>query len=269
MRTSSWHLQNELVKGQAFIFKNWVMAKRNVFTVFEILFWPVVSFFSVGLLTEFAGLASQMRAFVLVGVVSLSTVQVCQLDVAYVLLYDVWSKAVKHGFTAPVGIRHLFLGSLVVGMIRGSAVFFLLMGASFYVFGFDFTLPGAGPLLVFLLGLFLCAATVGLLVCILVLVFGNRADVAAWSLVSLMLLICGIYYPITLLPYWVGVISAGIPLTYFLEYFRQFYGFTPNYSQILAKGFLLVFIYLFAEIILMKSAIRNAKKRGLLLKLSE
>ncbi len=266
---SSLLLRDEITKTQAFVFKNWIMAKRNAFTFVEVLFWPVVSFLSVGLLAEFAELNQEMKGFILVGVVSMSAVQVCQLDVSYSLLYDVWSKAVKHGFTAPVGIRHLFLGSLVVGMIRGSAVFFLLMGASFYVFGFDFTLPGAGPLLVFLLGLFLCAATVGLLVCILVLVFGNRADVAAWSLVSLMLLICGIYYPITLLPYWVGVISAGIPLTYFLEYFRQFYGFTPNYSQILAKGFLLVFIYLFAEIILMKSAIRNAKKRGLLLKLSE
>ncbi|HSR11806.1 MAG TPA: ABC transporter permease [Thermodesulfobacteriota bacterium] len=262
-------LQSELIKGQAFIFKNWVMAKRNIFTVFEILFWPVVNFFSVGLLTQFAALSPQMTAFVLVGIVSLSTVQVCQLDVAYVLLYDVWSKAVKHGFAAPVGIRHLFLGSLVVGMTRGSAVFFLLMGASYYFFGFDFTLPGAGPVLLFVSGLFLCAASVGLLVCILVLVFGNRADVAAWSLVSLMLLVCGIYYPISLLPSWVGNISAVIPLTYFLEYFRHFYGFPSNFSQIPVKGFALAFLYIVVEIILMKSAIRSAKKRGVLLKLSE
>lgn len=262
-------LQDELVKTQAFFFKNWVMAKRNLFTVFEILFWPVVGFFSVGLLTEFAGLPESMKAFILVGVVAMGSIQVCQLDVAYVLLYDVWSKAIKHGFIAPVGIRHLLVGSLLVGMLRGGAVFLILMGASYFFFGFDFILPGKGPLLLFLLGLFLCAAMVGMLVCILVLIFGNRADVAAWSLVSLMLLVCGIYYPVSVLPQWVVFIAEIIPLTYFLEYFRQFYGFEPIFSNALAKGYLLVLIYLVLEIFFMQAALNRAKKSGLLLKLSE
>jgi ABC-2 type transport system permease protein len=262
-------LPSESIKTRAFIYKNWTMAKRNIFTLFEILFWPVVGFLSVGLLTEFAGMQSQMKAFILVGVVSMGTIQVCQLDVAYVILYDVWSKAVKHGFIAPVGIRHLLLGSLIVGMARGSAVFFILMGASYAFFNFDFRIPGIGPLGLFLFGLFLCAASVGVLVCILVLIFGNRADVAAWSLVSLMLLVCGIYYPISILPEWVVPIAAAIPLTYYLEYFRQFYGFTPIFSNPLAKGYILVLAYLLGEIFLMKVALRRAKKTGLLLKLSE
>lgn len=266
---SSLRLQDELIKTQAFIFKNWVMAKRNIFTVFEILFWPVVGFLSVGLLTEFAGLPPQMKAFILVGVVAMGSVQVCQLDVAYVLLYDVWSKALKHGFIAPVGIRHLLIGSLLVGMARGGAVFFILMGASYFLFGFDFTVPGVQPLAIFLLGLFLCAATVGMLVCILVLIFGNRADVAAWSLVSLMLLICGVYYPVTVLPQWAVYAAEIIPLTYFLEYFRQFYGFPLIFSHPLAKGYILVLTYLLLEIFLMGAALRRAKKTGLLLKLSE
>jgi ABC-2 type transport system permease protein len=269
LKTSSSLLQDERIKTQAFVYKNWTMAKRNVFTLLEILFWPVVGFLSVGLLTEFAAMQPEMKAFVLVGVVSMGTVQVCQLDVAYVLLYDVWSKALKHGFIAPTGVRHLLLGSLVVGMARGGAVFFILMGASYAFFQFDFRVPGAGPLALFLFGLFLSAATVGVLVCILVLVFGNRADVAAWSLVSLMLLVCGIYYPVSILPGWAVPIAAIIPLTYLLEYFRQFYGFTPVFSNPLAKGYILVLGYLLGEILLMKVALRRAKKTGLLLKLSE
>jgi len=269
LKTSSSLLQDERVKTQAFVYKNWTMAKRNVFTLLEILFWPVVGFLSVGLLTEFAAMQPEMKAFVLVGVVSMGTVQVCQLDVAYVLLYDVWSKALKHGFIAPTGVRHLLLGSLVVGMARGGAVFFILMGASYAFFQFDFRVPGAGPLILFLFGLFLSAATVGVLVCILVLVFGNRADVAAWSLVSLMLLVCGVYYPVSILPGWAVPIAAMIPLTYLLEYFRQFYGFKPVFSNPLAKGYILVLAYLLVEIFLMKMALRRAKKTGLLLKLSE
>jgi len=262
-------LQGEITKTRAFVTKNWIMTKRNIFTLLEILFWPTVGFLSVGLLAEFAALQPEMKAFILVGVVSMSAVQVCQLDVAYVLLYDVWSKAVKHGFIAPVGIRHLLFGSLIVGILRGGTVFFILMGASYLFFDFDFTIPGPGPILLFLFGLFLNAGAVGILVCILLLTFGNRAEVAAWSLVSLMLLLCGIYYPVSILPNWVRAISEMIPLTYFLEYFRSFYGFEPIFSHVLAKGYAMVLSCLVLEILVMKAALRRAKRTGMLLKLSE
>jgi ABC-2 type transport system permease protein len=266
---SLWHLHAEISKTRAFVFKNWIMAKRNVFTLFEILFWPLVGFLSVGLLAQFADLQPEMKAFILVGIVSMSCVQVCQLDVAYALLYDVWSKALKHGFIAPVGTRHLLLGSLIVGMIRGGSVFLILMAASYLFFGFDVTVPGVGPMCLFTLGLFLSAAMVGMLVCILVLTLGNRAEVAAWSLVSLMLLLCGIYYPVSILPGWIRPMAETIPLTYFLEYFRAFYSFAPTFSHALLRGYALVLVYLTAELFLMKAALRRAKRKGMLLKLSE
>jgi len=196
-------------------------------------------------------------------------VQVCQLDVSYALLYDVWSKAVKHGFIAPVGIRHLLLGSLIMGVIRGTVVFLILMVASLLLFKFNFMVPGIAPFSLFALGLFLNGAMVGMLVSILVLIFGNRAEVAAWSLVSLMLLVCGIYYPVSILPRWVMLGAELIPLTYFLEYFRQFYGFRPTFSHVLARGYLMVLAYLCLEVFLMKVALRRAKRKGTLLKLSE
>jgi ABC-2 type transport system permease protein len=269
LRMSLSLIQDEITKTWAFVFKNWIMTKRNAFTIFEILFWPVVGFLSVGLLAEFAALQAQMKAFILVGVISMSALQVCQLDVAYVLLYDVWSKAVKHEFIAPVGIRHMLLGSMMVGIVRGGVVYFLLMGVSYFIFDFDFMIPGTVPMLIFLAGLFLSAAIVGMLVCILVLVFGNRAEVAAWSLVSLLFLVCGVYYPVSILPQWVAALAELVPLTYFLEFFRSFYGFQPTFSHILIKGYALAVVLLLIEVFFMKAALHRAKRKGLLLKLSE
>lgn len=251
------------------MFKNWIMAKRNLFTLFEILFWPSVSFLSVGLLAEFIKLQPRMKAFVLVGVVAMSTVQVCQLDVAYALLYDVWSKALKHGFIAPVSTRHLLIGSLFVGILRGGLVFLTLIAASHIIFDFNFATPGVLPICLFLVGLFLSSAMIGILVSILVLTVGNRAEVAAWSLVSLMLLICGIYYPVSILPSWIIVFAKLMPITYFLEYYRGFYGFEPAFSHVLLKGYATVMAYLFLEVYLMKVSLKRAKRKGILLKLSE
>src|SRR2546427_6430039 len=102
---------------------------------------------SHGLLTRFLDLTPQMTAFILVGTVALSAVQVCQLDVAYAVLFDIWSKSMKHQFLTPVRIHHLALGSWLVGVGRGVIVWALMAviggGALRFLFLRARTPPGA------------------------------------------------------------------------------------------------------------------------------
>lgn len=84
-----------------------------------------------------------------------------------------------------------------------------------------------------------------------------------------MALIGGIYYPLSILPYPLPEIARTVPLTYFLEYFRSFYGFEREASHILGLGFGLVGLYLIIEAVLLKWVIRYARKSGTFIKLSE
>jgi ABC-2 type transport system permease protein len=263
------NFQKSLIQIKAFAFKNWVVTKRNFFSLSEVLFWPLVGLFSVGLLTIFLDLDESMRGFILIGVMSISLLQVCQIDVAYALLYDLWAKSMKHTFIAPIHPFQLISGSWLIGMARSGFVFFLLSLSSLIAFGFDFFLPGGVPLFLYLFGLFLIAVFIGTGVCILVLLFGYKAEVAAWSITSLMALICGIYYPISILPAPLQQIAQAIPLAYFLEYFRSFYGFKTEINDLLARGFGLVGIYLILEALLLRWVIHHARKSGTFVKLSE
>src|SRR5215831_17491828 len=106
-RRSSLNWRGELLAAWAVAVRNAVMGMRNVFFFFELLFWPIVGVLSIGLMTRFLGLTPEQGAFVLVGTIALSVINVCQLEVAYAMLLDVWSKSVKHQFVAPIGVRHL------------------------------------------------------------------------------------------------------------------------------------------------------------------
>jgi ABC-2 type transport system permease protein len=262
-------LRAEWLRTWAFAYRNLIMARRNVFFVFELTFWPGVAMLSHGLLTRFLDLTPQMTAFILVGTVALSAVQVCQLDVAYVVLFDIWSKSVKHQFLTPVGIRHLALGAWLVGVGRGLVVWALMALIGTRAFGFDFM--GAGPLAVaaFLGGCFLTALAVGLGVCTLVLLFGTRAETSAWAAVNFIMMLAGIYYPVSVLPGWAGAVSALIPLTYFLDAFRAGYGFPTEFRSPALTGFALAALYLALAHAALAAAVSRARRTGLLLKLSE
>jgi ABC-2 type transport system permease protein len=262
-------LAGELVKVSAFFLRNWRMTRRNVFTVFEIVFWPIVNLLSVGLLTTFLGATPETVVFVLVGTFALSTVQVCQLDVAYAVLFDMWAKSVKHQLVAPIRPWHLVLGSWLMGLVRGTAVFALQAAVSHWAFGVDVLAHGPGPAVALLAGLLLSAAGVGLLVSTLLMLFGLRAEVSAWSGVSLVLLLCGVYYPVSLLPAPLQAVAAGVPLTHFLEAFRAHLGYAPLFTTPLLRGYGLAAVYLAGGYALFAWAIQRARQTGMLLKLSD
>ena len=215
----------------------------------------------------FLGFKGGIMNFVLTGAMTSGIVQVTQLDVAYSVLYDVWSKSSKHTFLAPITHLHYIIGGWLVGVIRGTLVFALMYVFSRYYF--SFSLPSFTTTCVFLTGVFLNAALLGMAVCFLVILFGQKVDIIAWASVALIMLFCGIYYPVTSLPPAARYISQLIPLTYFLDYFRAGYGFQPVFSRGLLKGFIEIIFYAVVLLGCLDWAYAQSRKTGMILRLSE
>jgi len=256
-----------LLRILAFAYRDWLFAKRNIFAVVEMLFWPIVGMLSIGLLGNFLQLERSQQAFILTGAIVLGTLQVSQLDVAYALLHDIWSKSVKHTFLTPTGVVEYLVGPWFVGIVRGSVVFAIL--AEFSIHAFHFYLPGAVPTLVLLSGIFLNALLMGGLVGVLVLQYGQKAEISAWTFAYLFILVAGIYYPVNELPPFFYHVALFIPLTYFLEYFRSFYGHSAHLAYPLLKGYIVVAIGLVGIFALLNLSLARARQSGVLLKLSE
>ncbi|HXU88308.1 MAG TPA: ABC transporter permease [Methylomirabilota bacterium] len=263
----SW--RGEALAVWAVVVRNAIMASRNVFFFFELLFWPIVGVVSIGFMTRFLALTPAQGSFVLIGTIALSVVNVCQLEVAYAVLMDVWSKSIKHQFLAPIGIRHLTLGSWLVGIVRGLLVFILVAALGGWAFGFRVLEPGLAAVAIFLLGCFVNAWIVGVFVCALITLFGNRAEAFAWASVNLVLMLAGIYYPVSVLPDSAAAIAKAIPLTYFLDAYRSHFGFATEFAAPITTGLVLSAFYAMAAHAAFWAAIQRARRTGLLLKMSE
>lgn len=249
-----------------FAYRNWLVVRRNVFTVFELVFWPFFGMAAVGILAGAAELGETFLAVLLTGAMAVAVLQVAQADVAYVLLFDAWGKSLKHTFLAPVEARHYVAGAWLVGMFRGLLVFAGLALFAQWAFGLDLGRPGAGPWALFLAGFFLNAAALGALTCALLLVFGLRAEVAAWSLSLLMVFLSGFYAPASAYPEPLFALSRALPTSHLLEYVRSFYGGPPGD---IASGLSLSVLFLALSGLALWGAAERTKRTGMVLKLSE
>jgi len=252
---------------KAFTYRNYIFAIRNFFAMTEIFFWPVTGIISIGLMSGFLNLSGHYINFLLAGAIISGVLQVAQLDVAYGFLYDVWSKSLKQTYIAPVKNYDFIIGSWIVGVARGIIAFIILVFIAGWIF--KFKLPGAVYMLPAMAGIYLSAMIIGMIVILSILLFGQRIDIIAWMISVLMMLVCGIYYPVTYLPGSIVAVAKMLPLTYFLEYFRLGYGFELSFSNPLLKGFILSFIYIILLYFGIEIAYDRARRTGMIVKLSE
>jgi len=60
-----------------------------------------------------------------------------------------------------------------------------------------------------------------------------------------------------------------VPITHFLEFFRQFYGFKAHTPYPLLTGFALTFLYILISLHFLSQAYTRARKKGIVIRLSE
>jgi ABC-2 type transport system permease protein len=261
-------LQRGLSEIFAFAYRNYALTKNEFYAIFEMLFWPLVSLISVGLLGEFLYLDREAVAFILIGVITLSVVQIAQIDVTYVMLLDMWSMSLKYTIVTPAPFYRMVTGAWLFGSLRGVISLALLILLSAWLFGFTLTLP-ATAMAAFVLGILLSAMLIGIFNCILILVFGRRAEIFAWTLSAIVMIFCGIYYPVTILPEPFRAIGLMIPITHYLEFFRSFYGFQSIFPDPLLIAFAETLVYLALLLVVAEISMLRARRTGLVLKLSD
>jgi len=266
--------QAPLVAGQAwmnraaaFTIRSAIFAVRNLFVMTDVFFWPMVSLLSIGLMAKFIQLGPQTLGFVMTGTLAAGVLQIVQLDVGYTMLYELWSKSLKHTLLTPVGVAEGVVGTWAVGIVRGLIAFVLLSAAA--AGGFGFHLPGFLTTVGFLFGLFACAFILGILVNILILSFGQKVEITAWMCGQLFMIICGIYYPVDILPKFFQYLALMVPITHFLEFFRQAYGFKAHTPYPFLSGISLTFLYIMLSLHFLGRAYTRARKKGIIIRLSE
>ena len=132
---------------------------------------------------------------------------------------DVWSRNFLNFFATPLRISE-YLGGLVVSSVATSSVGLAVMLAlSTLVFGLSFFSYGL-IMLPILLVLFVFGIALGILGAAIVLRWGPAAEWFIWPIPAMVAPFAGVFYPISILPRWMRVVSRALPPAYVFECLR-------------------------------------------------
>jgi len=240
------------------------------------LFYSIVSVLSIGFLASGLGALGaeggtfdlrKAQLYLLIGALLWGYLSLVFMEAAYAIAWERWEGTIEYTFMAPVRRATHLMGICLFAIVYGLARTFVVLLVAIAIFNIDFSHANiAGALFVLAASM---APLVGLaiLTSVLPLLSPQKGEQMSFAVQGFMLLVSGVYYPLSVLPLPLQAAGAISPLTYALSGMRTSLldGATvgdqlPTAGILLAMGAVLIplgfGVFTWAE--------RRAKRLGLL-----
>lgn len=189
----------------------------------ELVYWPVLNLLTWGFLQTYAMNAANGTLFAAGALVSgLLLWEVLfrgQLGFSISFLEEIWSRNLANLLMSPLrpvefvaALMAMSLVRLVIGLTPA-----VVLAVAF--FGLDLVRLGIGLVAFFAL-LVITGWAVALLVAGVILRHGLGAESLAWTVLFLFWPLCCVYYPLSVLPWWLKPAALALPPTYVFEGMR-------------------------------------------------
>ncbi len=231
--------------------------------LFDILYWPILDVLIWGFMTFFISGISEFNIInsIMGGIVLWLFFWRGSQDLVVYLLEFYWSRSVYHLFVSPVKQSELVVSLCIFGIIRSLISFVLVSIIGYFLYSFN-VLNLSYQIFFFIGVLFIISWSVGLLISSLLLRFGTRIQVLAWSVVWIIQPFSCVFYPLSALPTWAAKIAAVNPLTTIFEGMRVLVqGGTVDltilwYPLVVGLGLLGITSFIFTR------SMKSAKRQG-------
>jgi ABC-2 type transport system permease protein len=257
----------------------WAMMLRYLYLLrsswprtLELVYWPTIQVILWGLMSRFLMTNSSWVARaggVLLAAVMLWDVMFRgQLGVSVSFLEEMWSRNLGHLFATPLRpyewVISLIFMSFVrvgIGVVPAALIAIPLYHYSIFTLG--------PPLLAFFALLIVMGWAMGLAICGLILRHGLGAESIAWFAVFIIAPVSCIYYPVSILPWWLRDVAWCLPSTHVFEGMRavMFRHQFPLDHFVTAIGLDILFLAGGGAIFMIY--MRQARRRGALMQMGE
>jgi ABC-2 type transport system permease protein len=200
-----------------------LLIRRDPSRVIDLAYWPFIDIAIWGFLTYFvsrsgAKLPNALAVFLGAAILWNLFLRAAQ-DVSVSFLDDVWARSLVTLFASPLTFAEFGIALALVGAIKVVLALWVMAAVAWLLYAFNvFTLGWA--LLPFAGNLVLFGWTLGLVSLAVVLRFGGRWAILAWSIPFLMMPISSVFYPESVLPPLVRKLAWCVPANHVFEGMR-------------------------------------------------
>ncbi|HET8628769.1 MAG TPA: ABC transporter permease [Thermomicrobiales bacterium] len=212
----------EVRSSYAFVERNWNLTRRYWGWEIAFFIYRLASSLSVVYIGKAQGASGrELIVFLTVGTLVWEYLSAVFSNIGEMIQWERWEGTIEYTLMAPIRRTTQMLGTSVFAVLYGLVRTLLLFGAIALFFDLDLSRADYFSATVVLLAGSLSFIGIGIMASTLPLLFTERGGQMVFIIGSLLLLVSGVYYPITVLPGWMQAIAKVSPATYVLDGTRQ------------------------------------------------
>lgn len=254
----------------ALLLRYLLLIRRDYSRIVDLVYWPLIDIAVWGLFTVFLAREDlrvpNVMAMLLGSAILWNVLLRASQDVSVSFLDDIWARSIVTIFSSPLTFPE-FAGSLMLlGVVKVAMSLVVMSAVAWMLYAFDVRVLG-WVLVPFAGNLVLFGWTLGLVALAIILRFGGRWAILAWSLPFTMMPLCCVFQPVSVLPSGMRVVASALPATHVFEGMRAavLEGRVAWHHLLWASSLNLLYLALAAALVAW--VLRVALTRGLLPKI--
>jgi ABC-2 type transport system permease protein len=244
---------------------------RSLERIADAFWWPTFNLLIWGLVTTYLQQAVGSYQFFinlfLGGVIMWVFVYRAQEEIGIILLQEAWDRNLLNMFSSPLTIWEFTLAGVLLSALKLVLSVFWMIVLGYFLF--QFNLFRYGLVLVPYAALLLVSGGImGVIINGLIIRYGYRIQVFAWTLVLVLQPFSGVLYPISSLPVWMQQVAKFLPTSYVFEGMRTVLREGRVDIPGLVIATILNVIYILFAVWFFAWNFRKSKESGMLMKFS-
>ena len=218
-------LRDELVGLYGVVERNLYLTKRYFLWDLAFLFWTIANTLTIVFIGKGVGLSAAeqntLETKLLVGGVIWAFLGIIFEIVTETVAWERWEGTIEYTFMAPVSRPVHLIGmgvyAVIYGLVRAAAVFLAVVA----FIGLHVPHANFGAAIALLSIASVSFIGVGMMTAVLPLISPEKGTQLGFVAQGLMLVVSGVYYPVSVLPHWMQWIAKISPATYALRGNRE------------------------------------------------
>jgi len=213
-------MTRELRASYAFVERNFNLTKRYWGWEVAFMVYSVAGALSVTLIGREQN-SEQLILSLMIGAIFWNFLSVVFSIIGEQISWERWEGTLEYTMMAPVRRASQLVGASIYAVIWGLIHTTVVLVVLVLFFGIDLSQANFASAIALMVVGSLSIIGLGMMAAALPLLWVERGDQMVFVLNSLLLLVSGVYYSVTILPQWVQVIAAFSPATYILDGVRK------------------------------------------------
>ncbi len=203
--------------------QEWHITRRSLEVIMDIPFFALIGVVLFGYVSQalLGTLNDATGKYLIMGALLWEFMRISQYSMTVSSFWNVWSRNLSNMFVSPLSLTEFILAQMASGIFKAGGVLFFLIPLAAVLFNFNLLSLGVGVLTLILVNIILFAWGIGLVLLGCVFRFGLRIQALGWGLIFIFQPLCGVFYPMAIIPEPLHSIAFLFPLTYIFEGARE------------------------------------------------